>query len=150
MLSTFEHMGNGAHSYTPLAFSNIHLYPRFTQCVAFPCGTGHRQHCSMQKNHLIEDAGNVNCQVKNVSFTLTVGLIMERNFWWEAIFHPCAKWRSPMLTRPLWFPVVGLADLSGWFNSAWAMWGIGDWGNQKHQDLPHFLKMKFKLCNKWK
>ena len=89
MLSTFEHMGNGAHSYTPLAFSNIHLYPRFTQCVAFPCGTGHRQHCSMQKNHLIEDAGNVNCQVKNVSFILTVGLGMERNFWWEALPSLC-------------------------------------------------------------
>ena len=106
MLSTFEHMGNGAHGYTPLAFSIFHLYPSFTQCVALPYGPGHRQHCSMQKNHLMEDAGNFNFEVKEVSFTLTVGLCVDGNFCWEAVSHPCAKWRSPLLTRPLWFPVM--------------------------------------------
>ena len=140
MLSTFEHMGNGAHGYTPLAFSIFHLYPSFTQCVALPYGPGHRQHCSMQKNHLMEDAGNFNFEVKEVSFTLTVGLCVDGNFWWEAVSHPCAKWRSPLLTRPLWFPVVGVADLSGCFNPTWAMWRIGDWGNIQHQDLPLFFK----------
>ena len=95
---------------------------------------------SMEKNHLMEDAGNVNCEVKKVSFTLTFGLCVDRNFWWEAVSHPCAKWRSPMLTGPLWFPVVGVADLSGCFNPTWAMWRIGDWGNIQHQDLPCFFK----------
>ena len=74
---------------------------------------------SMENNHLMEDAGNVYGEVKKVSFILAVGLCVDRNFWWEAVSHPCAKWRSPMLT--LWFPVVGEADLSCCFNPALTM-----------------------------
>ena len=45
---------------------------------------------SMENNHLMEDAGNVYGEVKKVS-------CVDRNFWWEAVSHPCAKWRSPFL-----------------------------------------------------
>ena len=34
---------------------------------------------SMEKNHLMEDTGNVNGEVKKVSFILAVGLCVDRN-----------------------------------------------------------------------
>ena len=124
--SCCQHLSSHLYS---TGFLNFYLYPRFTQCVALPCGPGHRQHWSMLKIIWWKMLETLNVKSKMSSFNLIVGLGKERNFWWEAVSHPCAKWRSPLLTRPLWFPVVGLADPTGYFNSAWAMWGIGDWGN---------------------
>ena len=55
-------------------------------------------------------------QDKKLLHFLLFGVSLLKNLmeggWDRPVTHPGAKWRSPMLTRPLWFPVVRPADLT--------------------------------------
>ena len=62
----------------------------------------------------------------------------------EAGTHPCEKCVSPLLTLPLWFPVMGLADQILEFNPVDDYGGKWNWGQLNHPILPIYF---FKSAN---
>ena len=88
------------------------------------------------------------CSISNSKCSLFVSTMLAA--WREFLIsggwtYPCAKCVSPMLTWPLWFPVMGLAYQMLEFNP------VEDWrdkcnfGQKHHPILPIFKKVKIQL-----